>query len=82
MEISKNEIINFYENIWDKEDSIKDIREAIKGEYEIFAEETQVSEKILKKGYSIYKMHRNGKVIDDDAYYEIVAAIEEEFAEG
>lgn len=81
MIISKDEVLNFFASVYDKESEISAIRDDIAENIAIFAEDNHIDKKIIKQGYSLYKSYRNGKVTpNDDAYYEIVAAVEERFA--
>ena len=81
MIVSKDEVLTFFESLYDKESEISAIRDDIKENIEIFADDNDISKKTIRQGYSVYKSYRNGKVApDDDAYYEIVAAVEEKFS--
>jgi hypothetical protein len=81
MIVSKDEVLNFFESIYDKETEIAAIRDDIKENIDIYADDNKISKKTIRQGYAVYKSYRNGKVQpDDDAYYEIIAAVEEKFA--
>jgi len=81
MILSKEEVLKFFASLYDKESEINALRDDIAENIDIFAEDLSISKKTIRQGYQAYKAYRNGKMkVDDDAYYEIMAAIEEHFA--
>ncbi len=80
MSISREQLMNFYDLVFDREQELQRERSDINESFKINADDMHVQVKTLKEGYKVYKSYKTGKATPDDAmYYDIVAAIEARF---
>lgn len=80
--VESDKLLDFYSSLYDLEEQASEIRKDIKDQLEAQASESQVSSKVLKAGYNLYKKYKNGKntQVELDDYQEIESAIMSYFA--
>ena len=80
--VESDKLLDFYSSLYDLEEQASEIRKDIKDQLEAQAKESQVSSKVLKAGYNLYKKYKNGKntQVELDDYQEIESAIMSYFA--
>lgn len=81
MIISKSELKDLYESVFERQESIKEINSEITEDLKGYAETNELELKAVKEGYKLYKKYRSGKLDPEDSgYFEIIDAVEEFFA--
>jgi len=81
MIISKDELLDLFEDVYDTDQQIaalsKHNTETLGG----YADSNQISKKVIRQAYSSFKAFKEGKVsTQDDDYFTILALIEEHFS--
>lgn len=80
MIISKDEIINLFEGVFDQEEQAAEIKRDAVEDLKTYSERNELELKSLKQAYALYKKYRSGKMkVSDDMYFELSSLVEDHF---
>ncbi len=82
MIISKKELIDMFDSLYDTEQTIVQMRNGIQVSLKGFAEDNTLSLKGVKGAYKVYKSFKEGNVSSTDQDYLTLTAIIEDFFSG
>lgn len=81
MILSKNELLDLFQSVYDTEKSIDVLRKQMLEDLARYAESNNIAIKTIKEAYKVFKAFRDGKITSrDEDYLTILAIIEEEFS--
>jgi len=82
MIISKKELLDLFEDLYDTEQTIAQMRSGIQGSLKGYSVDNTLSLRGVKEAYKVYKSFRDGKVsATDEDYLTLTAIIEAHFGE-
>jgi hypothetical protein len=83
MILSKQEVLDVFENAFDTEGQIAALRREIADSFKSYAESNEIEPKVMKQAYASYKAFKNGKVTSsDEDYFTLISIIEDYFHKG
>jgi hypothetical protein len=83
MILSKQEVLDLFEDAYDTEQTIAAQRRGIADTFKTYGESNELDPKVLKQAYTSYKAFRNGKVTtNDEDYFTLISIIEDYFQKG